>query len=59
MKTIEGLHLILMKKILSLKLVIVSKYQNTKTFLLKDKRKTGQKNFLLLLKLRIQFRGHM
>ena len=31
----------------------------SKTFLLNDKRKIGQKKFLLLVKLRIQFGGHM
>ena len=41
---------ILMKKILNAK--------NAKTFLLKDTRKTDQKKFLLLVKLRIQFRGY-
>ena len=34
-------------------------YQNTKTFLLKDKLKIGQKKFLLLVELKIQFRGLM
>ena len=42
----------------NLKLVIVSEYQNTKTFLLKDILKIGQKKFLLLPELRIQLRGH-
>ena len=32
-------------------------YQNTKTFLPKDTLKTGQKKFLLLAKLKIQFGG--
>ena len=32
-------------------------FQNTKTFLLKDTLKIGQKNFLLLGTLRIQFLG--
>ena len=50
---------ILMKKILNLKLVIMSEYQNTKTFLLKDTLKIGQKKFLLLAKLKIQFLGLM
>ena len=49
---------ILMKKILNLKLVIVSEYQNTKTFLLKDILKTGPKTFLSLAKLK-QFNGLM
>ena len=34
-------------------------FQNTKTFLLKGTLKIGQKKFLLLAKLKIQFRGHM
>ena len=37
--------------------MIVSEYQNTKTFLLKDILKIGQKKFLLLIKLKILFRG--
>ena len=49
---------ILMKKILNSKLVIMLGFQNTKTFLLKDTLKIGQKKFLLLVKLKIQFRGH-
>ena len=61
------LHLILMlntmkvliKKILNLKLVIMLEFQNTKTFLLKDTLQIGQKKFLLLVKLNIQFRGLM
>ena len=67
MEPIMTLHLtlmlntmkILMKKILNLKLVIVSEYQNTKTFLLKDILQIGQKKFLLLIKLKIQFLGLM
>ena len=47
------------KKILNLMLVIMSEYQNTKMFLLKDTFKIGQKKFLLLVKLKIQFRGLM
>ena len=31
-------------------------FQNTKTFLLKDTLQIGQKKFLLLVKLKIQFR---
>ena len=42
---------ILMKKILNLKLVTVSEFQNTKTFLLKDTQKIGQK-FLALGKIK-------
>ena len=48
-----------MKKILNSKFVIVPEYQNTKTFLLKDIHKTGQKKFLSLAKLKIQFHGLM
>ena len=47
------------KKILDLKLVIMLEFQNIKTFLLKDTLKIGQKKFLLLAKLRIQFRRRM
>ena len=47
------------EKIPNLKLVIMSEYQNTKTFLLKDILQIGQKKFLLLVKLKIQFRGLM
>ena len=46
---------ILIKKIPNLKLVIVSEYQNTKTFLLKDIPKIGLQKFLTLAKLKIQF----
>ena len=46
------------KDIINSKLVIVSEYQKTKTFLLKDILKTGQK-FLSLVKLKIQFRRLM
>ena len=49
---------ILMKKILNSKLVIMLGFQNTKTFLLKDTLKIGQKKFLLSAKLKTQFRGH-
>ena len=48
---------ILMKKTLNLKLVIASENQNTKTLLPRDTPKTGQKKFLSLAKLKIQFRG--
>ena len=47
------------KKILNSKLVIMLEFQNTKTFLLKDTLKIGQKKFLLLVKLKIQFLGLM
>ena len=43
------------KKILNLKLVIMLEFQNIKTFLLKDILQTGQKKFLLLIKLKMQF----
>ena len=33
-------------------------FQNTKIFLLKDTCKSGRKKFMLLVKLKIQFRGH-
>ena len=48
---------ILMKKILNLQLAIMSEYQNTKTSLLKDILKIGQKTFLLLVKLKTLFHG--
>ena len=48
----------LMKKVLNLKLVIVSEYQNKKTFLLKDLLQIGQKKFLSSAKLKTQSRGH-
>ena len=62
-----GLHLILMlntmkiltKKTLNVKLVIVSECQNTKTLLLKNTPKIGQKKFLSLAKLKLQFHGLM
>ena len=47
------------KKILNSKLVIMLEFQNTKTFLLKDTLQIGQKKFLLLVKLKIQFLGLM
>ena len=50
---------ILIKKILNLKLVTMLEFQNTKTFLLKDMLQIGQKKFLLLVKLKIQFLGLM
>ena len=48
-----------MIKILNLKLVIMTEFQNTKIFLLKDTHQIGLKKFLLLVKLKIQFHGHM
>ena len=47
------------KKILNSKLVIMLEFQNTKTFLLKDTLQIGQKKFLLLVKLKLQFLGLM
>ena len=46
------------KKILNLKVVTMLELQNIKTFLLKDILQIGQKEFLLLVKLKIQFVGH-
>ena len=37
----------------------MSKFQNRKIFLVKNIPKIGQKKFLLLVKLKIQFRGRM
>ena len=45
------------KEILNLKLVTMLEFQNTKTFFLKDTLQIGRKKFLLLVKLKIQFRG--
>ena len=47
------------KKILNLKLVAMLKFQNIKTFLLKDILQIGQKKFLLLIKLKMQLLGLM
>ena len=56
-----SLHLIIMlnsmKKILNLKLMIGSKYQNTKIFLLKYILKISQKKYLSLAKLKMHFHG--
>ena len=41
-----------------LKVRIMLGFQNTKTFLLKHTLKIGQMKFLLLARLKIQFRGH-
>ena len=49
---------ILMKPSLDLKSVM-SGYRNEKIFLLRDTPKIGQKKFLSLVKLKIQFRGLM
>ena len=48
-----------MIKILNLKLVIMSEFLNKKMFLLKDTHQIGLKKFLLLVKLKIPFHGHM
>ena len=48
---------ILIKKIPNLKYAFALEFQNIKTFLLKDMFQIGQKNFLLLVKLKIQFLG--
>ena len=45
---------ILIQQNLILKMVIVLKFQNTKSFLLNDSLKIDQEKFLLLAKLRIQ-----
>ena len=50
---------ILTKKILNLKLVATLEFQNRETFLLKDTLQIGQKKFLLLVRLKIQFGGLM
>ena len=50
---------ILMKKIPNLTLLIMLEFQNTMTLLLKHTSKIGQKRFLLLVKLKTQFRGLM
>ena len=47
------------KKILNLKLAIMLEFLSTKMFLLKDMLLIGQKKFLLLVKLKILFRGLM
>ena len=43
------------KKILNLKLMAMLEFQNIKIVLLKDILQIGQKKFLLLVKLKIQF----
>ena len=47
----------LTKKILNLKLVTMLEFQNTEIFLLKYTLQIGRKKFLLLARLKIQFRG--
>ena len=41
------------------KLVIMSEFPNTKIFFLKDTHQIGLKKFLVLVKLKVQFHGHM
>ena len=48
----------LMKKILTSKLVIILKYQNTKIVLLKDILQIGLQNFFYLMKLKTLFHEH-
>ena len=50
---------ILIKKNLNLKLVTMLKFQTIKTFLLKDVLQSGQRKFLWLVKLKIQYLGLM
>ena len=47
------------KKILNLKLVTMLEFQSIRIFLLKDMLQIGQKKFLFLVKLKIQFFGLM
>ena len=47
----------LTKKILNSKLVTMLEFQNTEIFLLNDTLQIGRKKFLLLARLKIQFRG--
>ena len=48
-----------MIEILNLKLEIMEQFQKTKIFLLKDMHQIGLKKFLSLVKLNMQFHGHM
>ena len=50
---------ILTNKIINLKLVTMLEFRNTKTFFLKDTLQIVQKKFLLLVRLKQQFREHM
>ena len=50
---------VLIRKTLNLKFVTMLQFQNIKTFLLKDTLQIGYMKFLLLVKLKIQFLGHM
>ena len=47
------------KEILNLKLVTMLEFQNIITFLLKGMLQIGQKKFLMLVKLKLQFLGLM
>ena len=49
----------LKKKILNLKLVVILKFENIKTFLLRDILQIGQKKFSLLVELKTKFLGLM
>ena len=65
MKPIDvKVHILILKKkliieILNLRLMKMLEFQNIKTFLLKDTLQIDLKKFLLLVKLKIQFHGHM
>ena len=64
MKPIKDIHILTLVKrlmiiILNLKLVIMREYRNIKIFLLKVILQIGQKKFLLLKELKIQFHVHM
>ena len=61
---LKVIHILILKKklmikILNLKFEIMLEFLNTKIFLLKDVHQIGLKKFLLLVKLKIQFHGHM
>ena len=57
--TVLNIMKISIKQILNLNLVTLLENLNTKTFLVKDTDQIDQKKFLLLVKLKIQFLGHM
>ena len=64
MKPIKDIHILTLVKrlmiiILNLKLVIMREYRNIKIFLLKVILQIGQKKFLLLKELKLQFNVHM
>ena len=61
---LKVIHILILKKklmikILNLKFEIMLEFLNTEIFLLKDVHQIGLKKFLLLVKLKIQFHGHM